>query len=508
MGTLKQQLSYLILGQKGGQNRIEIINLLKERPYNLNQMSEILKLNYRTIKHHVDVLLKNELINSSRTGSYGEVYFLSPELEGNMEIFDDVVTKFNSSDKLRDFTSSPKFFRNLMEQTNEAVVIINNTNQIFFWNESAEKLFDRAREEVIGENLKTIEELLSYEDILSKAKLGKKITNFETQLEHRNGNLIELSSNIDLIKDNDGQIIGYSILSRDISDRKRAEEALIQSEQRYALAQKAANIGSWDWNIISGDLKWSDTIEPMFGFERGKFGGTYEAFLDCVHPEDRQFVIDSVNACVEDDQEYDIEHRIIHPDGNVRIVSETGSVFRDKNNKPIRMLGIVQDITDRKGMEDTILEKEKRYHDLFENFPISLWEEDFSDVKKCLDELRDTGVKDFQDYFLNHPESVKKCVEQVKIIDINQTTLQLYQADNKEQLLDNLNKVFDSKSYEIFRDEIIALAQGKTNFESKAVNRTLKGESIKVQLKLAVPPGYEETLSRVLVSIIGLPGEK
>jgi predicted transcriptional regulator len=141
MGTLKQTLSYLILGQKGGENRIQIINLLQERPYNLNQMSEILQLNYRTIKHHIDTLLKNDLVNSSHTGSYGEVYFLSPQMEGNTEILEDIIKKFYTSNKLRDFTSSPKLFQNAMEQVNDVIIIINKEGQIFFWNESAEKLF-------------------------------------------------------------------------------------------------------------------------------------------------------------------------------------------------------------------------------------------------------------------------------------------------------------------------------------------------------------------------------
>lgn len=133
--------------------------------------------------------------------------------------------------------------------------------------------------------------------------------------------------------------------------RRRNQQALLSSEQRYALAQKAANIGSWDWNIATGALLWSDRIEPMFGFAEGRFAGTYEAFLACVHPEDRQAVTDAVTACVERHQDYHIEHRIVWPDGTIHWVSETGNVFRDPAGKPMRMVGIVQDITERKQAE-------------------------------------------------------------------------------------------------------------------------------------------------------------
>ncbi len=137
----------------------------------------------------------------------------------------------------------------------------------------------------------------------------------------------------------------------DITDLKQAEEDLRKSEERYSLAQRAADIGSWDWNISTGDLEWSDTIEPLFGFAPGEFAGTYQAFLECVHPEDRQFIADSVKAAVENDEDYDIEHRIIWPDGTIRWVSEKGDVFRDEEGKPIRMLGIVMDITDHKNVD-------------------------------------------------------------------------------------------------------------------------------------------------------------
>ncbi|MHC4174186.1 MAG: PAS domain-containing protein [Planctomycetota bacterium] len=140
--------------------------------------------------------------------------------------------------------------------------------------------------------------------------------------------------------------------TRRFSERHtQAVEALKRSEERYALAQRAANIGSWDWDIGTGELVWSEQIEPMFGFGRGEFGVTYEAFLGCVHPEDRQHVVDSVNACIEQGKDYAIEHRIVWPDGTVRWISETGDVIRDENGKAIRMVGIVQDITERKNVE-------------------------------------------------------------------------------------------------------------------------------------------------------------
>jgi len=151
------------------------------------------------------------------------------------------------------------------------------------------------------------------------------------------------------------EIIGSSIaiaFSRDEAIKK-----IEIDERRFRLAQRAANIGSWDWNIVTGDLKWSEKIEPMFGFKKGKFKGTYEGFLESVHPDDRNYVIKSVNDCLKYKKRYAIEHRIVWPDGTIRWVLERGDVIRDKNDKPKRMLGVVQDITKKKKMEDELKQR-------------------------------------------------------------------------------------------------------------------------------------------------------
>lgn len=348
MVSLQQKLSYLMLGQKGGKNRLQIIELLKERPYNRNQLADILQLNYRTIKHHIDVLLKNDLISQSKTIGYGEIYYLTPEMEGNMSILETIHKKLEQSRKLKNFTNRSKFYQQLLERTNNAMIITDHDLQVFFWNESASRIFGYTREEIIGGILPIFSDRSLLKTIMGDHTNDITIIDREVQGKHRSGQPIDISVTIDTIKDVNENGIGLSILVSDITDRKRAEEALQRAEEQHRLALRAANMGSWDWDIKTGNLSWSERIEPLFGLRTGEFSGTYNAFLERVHPDDRQRVEDSINICIEEGSDYDIEHRIVWPDGSVRWVHEIGNVIRDEHGIAIRMLGIVRDITSKK----------------------------------------------------------------------------------------------------------------------------------------------------------------
>ena len=158
--------------------------------------------------------------------------------------------------------------------------------------------------------------------------------------------------------------------------------------------------------------------------------------------------------------------------------------------------------------DKALCESEIRHRSLFEDAPISLLEEDFSVIKKNIIRLRESGITDFRTYFETHPEIVRECSEKVRIIDVNRAALEMFQAESREALVTNLGHVFKEQSYEVFREELISLAEGRYIFESEAVNQTLQGNEIYVSLKLTVAPGYEDTWSKVLISLADITGRR
>ncbi|MBI5492755.1 MAG: PAS domain-containing protein [Deltaproteobacteria bacterium] len=152
-----------------------------------------------------------------------------------------------------------------------------------------------------------------------------------------------------------GRAVRMSGTNQDITEIKNIEKTLRLSEASLANAQRIARIGNWDWDIARNTLHWSDEIYRIFGVAPQEFGATYDAFLGYVHPGDREFVEESVNAALRDGKPYSIDHRIALSDGAERVVHEQGEVAFDGNGNPVRMTGTVQDITERKMAEQEVM---------------------------------------------------------------------------------------------------------------------------------------------------------
>ncbi|MBE0549062.1 MAG: PAS domain-containing protein [Rubrivivax sp.] len=140
----------------------------------------------------------------------------------------------------------------------------------------------------------------------------------------------------------------YVSIRTDISATKRAQRRAEVAEERYCRSQDFAEVGTWDLDLRTHELHWSERIGPLFGHPVGELKTSYENFIAAVHPDDRQAVMAAVDRGIETGAPYEIEHRCVWPDGTVRWLLERGDVTRGPQGEALRMLGVVQDITVRK----------------------------------------------------------------------------------------------------------------------------------------------------------------
>lgn len=158
----------------------------------------------------------------------------------------------------------------------------------------------------------------------------------------------------------------------DITERKQAEESLRQSNERLLMALEAGRMGTWEWNILTGEVKWSENLEKIHGLAPGSFGGTFEGYQKDIHPQDRELVLGALARAVEKGEHLDMEYRIVRPDGTIRWVEGKGTVFEDSCGQAVRMAGVCMDITERKRMGQLLRESEERFRKIFEEGPLGI----------------------------------------------------------------------------------------------------------------------------------------
>jgi PAS domain S-box-containing protein len=140
---------------------------------------------------------------------------------------------------------------------------------------------------------------------------------------------------------------GISVFFRDISIRKRAERALQDERERLREAHRIAKLGSWELDLVTNSLIWSDEIFRIFEIDTARFGASYEAFLAAIHPDDRAAVDAAYQASVANRASYEIVHRLLMPDGRIKWVRERGQTHYDDGGRPLRSIGTVQDVSEQ-----------------------------------------------------------------------------------------------------------------------------------------------------------------
>ena len=306
------------------------------------------------------------------------------------------------------------------------------------------------------------------------------------------------------------------IIHTDVSHQKGTEHQLLaytkaleknnrdlrEGKRRLDFAQSMAHLGSYVWDVEGEKVEWSDELYRIFGYEPQSFEVTMNTFLDNIHPDDSRRVKMHLKQLKEDKRELNFNCRIINPKTGVRHLKGAIKVELNDQEHLVRVSGFFQDVTESKVAEEKLIASEANAQILFDYSPILIWEEDLSEVKCYFDELKKSDVN-YREYFNSHPEEVKRLASLVRITQVNRKSLEFFKLESVDELKANVDSLI-RESMEVFKEQLIALAEGDLSFENKIAVVTSDGELKHLYFRLSVPPMYAETLEKVMISLIDI----
>jgi PAS domain S-box-containing protein len=256
-------------------------------------------------------------------------------------------------------------FETTLASIGDAVIATDEKGRITFVNKIALSLLKAREADVLGQPLDKVFRIVNeftrdtVESPVTKVLREGKVVGLanHTVLIALDGAETPIDDSGAPIRIQGGPMVGTVLVFRDISQKKAAERALQESEERTRFSLEAANVGTWGWNVLTGQVKWSENMEKVHGQPPGTFGGTFESFLQSVAPADREKVASSLQEAMAGGGKYHVQYRQIQQDGAEAWMEAVGQVLYDDSHRPLRMMGICMNVTERKQAE---LEHEAR----------------------------------------------------------------------------------------------------------------------------------------------------
>jgi PAS domain S-box-containing protein len=296
-----------------------------------------------------------------------------------------------------------------------------------------------------------------------------------------------------------------SELEREIEARRLAEDALAASEARYRSIVETAAEGVW---TIDADARTSfvnPKMAQLLGHTPDEMRG--RRLLDFTDDEGRALAA-KLLARREGGIAESHEFRFVRKDGSSLWAELAATPIRDARGAYTGAVAMVRDVTERRRAEELLRATEERFRSLFEHSPAVLWEEDLSDVRRYVDELRASGVADLRAHLRAHPEAMGRALSLVKVLDVNQAAVRMYESGTKEALMGGLARILTPESLAVLVDLLGSLTEGNTLFESEGSDQTFTGKRNHVLIKFIVAPGCEATWSRVYFSAVDITAVK
>ncbi len=282
----------------------------------------------------------------------------------------DITARKKMEGVLRD---SEMRYRTLFEQSGDYILVMkigkDGVPVIMDMNDKALRAHGYTREEMLGRSiafLDPVTDLRDNDERMNALKKGE-LELFTTQHRRKDGSLFDVEVRAQLIRINGEQVIVST--ERDITERKRIEAALKAREMQLAESQRIAHIGSWERNLTTGQMFWSDELFRIFGLDPKKDPVDFNMFFNIIHPDDRPALKKAIDEIVKTGKHYSIDYRLILRDGTTRIIHAQAEILPDESGKLVILRGTGQDITGRKTAEKALGESQKLLETIIDTAP-------------------------------------------------------------------------------------------------------------------------------------------
>lgn len=464
------------------------------------------------------------LARAKVTGAFG--YILKPfeerELATQIEL---ALYKHEADRKLRE---QREWLRVTLSSIGDAVIATDASGRIKFVNPVAESLTGWKAEEAIGLPVTSVFRIVNEQTgqpleepvarVLSEGCVVALANH--TALVTREGLTVPVEDSAAPILDAGGKVIGAVLVFHDVTDKRRAVEALKQNEERLKRSQEIAHLGSWELDLETNELTWSDEVYRIFGLQPQQFGASYEAFLAAVHPDDRKIVDDAYSGSLRDNRNtYEVEHRIIRPDGETRYVHEKCEHHRDESGRIIRSIGMVHDITEQKRVQEALQRTNSELeqfayaasHDLQE--PLRAVAGFLKLLRERYGEKIDDKGRSYIQQALNAEQRMKTLIEELLTLSrINTENAAFVSMDLNhivKDVIDNLQSIIPKKNMDITCTELPNLSIDPNHISSLFQNLILNAVTYNASPKAIVEIGCREHDSAYFFSVkdngIGIP---
>ena len=270
----------------------------------------------------------------------------------------------------------------IVESSSDAIDSKSLDGSVESWNAAAERLYGYTAAEIVGRPVTVLvppERVAETTELLARIGRGERVDNFETVRLRRDGSPVHVSLTLSPIIDTAGRVTGVSSITRDISERKRADAALRESDERYELVARATNYVVWDWDLRTNAIYWNDAIRSVLGHAAADVSADAQWRLDQLHPDDLAGVSAGIRAVIDGGGEmWSGEYRFRRVDGSYAVMFDQGYVVRDARGRPVRMIGAMSDITSRKKAEEQLRESERQLADAQAMAHVGNWRYDLT----------------------------------------------------------------------------------------------------------------------------------